>query len=186
MRKVVFLPLHPNMWEGFQTIWEKETSTPDTEVKVIPIPTFQIGFEKKPYDQEYITTGYPANVEICGMNDYDLATEHPDTIYIQNVQNSNNPVFTVHPNYYTDKLHSCTDNLVYIPYSCLGDLDPDYNYLKQVYGRILTPPGIQNVDTIILHSENAKAIYLFLIAGIDEEKKKQWEQKITIEDYPRI
>ena len=186
MRKVVFLPLHPNMWEGFETIWEKEISTPDTEVIVIPIPTYQVGYEKKVYDAEYITTGYPANVEICGMDDYDLEAEHPETIYIQNVQDLDDPIFTVHPNYHTEKLRSCTDNLVYIPYFCLGDIDPDYNYLKQVYGKMLTPPGIRNVDKIILHSENAKAVYMFLLAGLDEKLKEEWDKKITCDDYPRI
>ncbi len=186
MRKVVFLPIHPNMWEGFETIWEKEISDSDTDVKVIPISTYQVGYQKKIYDAEYITTGYPKNVEICGMDDYDLASERPDTIYIQNIQDLDNPIFTVHPDYHTPKLRLYTNNLVYIPYNCMGEISPDYNHIKQVYGKLLTPPGIKNVDKIILHSENIKTIYLILLAEYDDELRQQWDQKITCENYPRI
>lgn len=186
MRRVVFLPCHPNMWEGFQTIWEKETADPSNEVVVIPLPTYQVGYEQQVTDTEYITTGYPDNVVISGINDYDLEQEHPDTIYIQNIQDNNNPVFTVHPHFHSYNLRKWTDNLVYIPYDCMRWIDPEYMHLHQVYGKMLAPAGITNVDKIIVHSENTKTIYLNLIAGIDPEARNKWNKKITCEGYPRI
>ena len=187
MKKVVFLPLHPYMWEGLETIWEKEISAPDTEVIVIPIPTYQLGHEKMMTEKEYITTGYPDNVEICGLDDYDLASEHPDTIYIQNIMDDNYPLFTVDSHFYTDRLRTCTNNLVYIPYNCLPDLKLEYNYLKRVfYGRLLAPPGIHNVDKIIVHSQNSRDAHLMLVAGLDETARQKWASKITCDGYPRI
>ncbi len=186
MRKVVFLPCHPNMWEGFQTIWEKEISDPSNEVKVIPIPNYKRGTGTSVYDPEYITTGYPQNVEITGLNDYYLHEQHPDTIYVQNIQDGDNPVFAVHPDFHTTKLKDYTDDLVYIPYDCLGYIDPDYFHLKRVYSKILTPPGIKNTNRVIVYSENARTVYASILSNGNNELYDEWMKKITCEDYPRI
>jgi len=186
MKKTVFLPCHPNMWEGFQTIWEKEVSDPDNQVVVIPIPTYQVGPNGTLYDAEYITTGYPENVAIYGVNDYDLEAEHPDTIYIQNIADNNNPVFTVHPHFHTINLRKFTDNLIYIPYNTLSDMDQDTTYLRKVYSKIITPPGIRNVDKVIVSSESIRNMYLNLISDGDVETFKKWLPRITYEDHPRI
>lgn len=186
MKKTVFLPCHPNMWEGFQTIWEQEISDPENIVTVIPIPTYQIGPNGTLYDAEYITTGYPDNVEICDINDYDLEAEHPDTIYIQNIADNNNPVFAVHPHFHTVNLRSFTDNLVYIPYSTLNETDPESIYLRNVYSKIITPPGINNIDRMIVSSESIKTMYLNLLSGGDLELLKKWYSRITCDNYPRV
>ncbi|SES00891.1 hypothetical protein SAMN04487884_11628 [Butyrivibrio fibrisolvens] len=187
MRKVVFLPLHPKMWEGFETIWAKETASPDTEVKVIPVPTYQLGYEKTVTETTYITTGYPDNAEICGLDDYDLASEHPDTIYIQNVLDDSDPLFSVDPRFYTKELRRFTDNLVYIPYNCFPEIDLDYTFLKRTfYSRLLAPSGIRNVDKIIVHSQNSRDAHLTLIAGLDKNLRQKWSSRITCNDYPRI
>ncbi|WP_027216543.1 hypothetical protein [Butyrivibrio fibrisolvens] len=185
MRKVVFLPCHPNMWEGFETLWDKEISSPNTIVKVIPIPTYDVDRNGTVIRTEYITTGYPDNVEICSVNDYNLEKERPDTIYIQNVQDGDDPVFAVHPHYHTGNLIKFTDDLEYIPYDCLREIDPEYSFLKRVYSKILTPSGIHNANRIIVHSENAKQVYVNLLAGSDISKREYWEQIVTCEGYPR-
>ncbi len=186
MRKVVFLPCHPNMWEGFQTIWEKESSDSSNEVKVIPIPTYKRGQGTKLYDPEYLTEGYPENVLLTGLNECHLSEYHPNTIYIQNVQDADDPVFTVHPDFHTSKLRNYTDNLVYIPYHCLGYINPNLFYLKRLYSKILTPSGIQNVNKIIVHSENAQAVYASILSNGGNESYDEWMEKITCKDYPRI
>ncbi len=185
MRKVVFLPCHPNMWEGFETIWDKEMSTPDTEVRVIPVPTYSRGYDDSLFDAEYITTGYPEDVPITGLNDYDLAENHPDVIYVQSVEDTDNPGFAVHPHFHANNLRTMTDELVYIPYNCPTGITPGYIDLVKYYSKILTPSGIQNVDRIITYSENMKNVYLALLAETNEYLRSQWEPRISYEDYPR-
>ncbi len=186
MRKVVFLPCHPSMWEGFETLWEKETSAPATQVIVMPIPTYARGYDDSLYDAEYITDGYPEDVTVCGVNDYNLSAEHPDTIYVQNVQDAFNPGFTVHPHFHTSNLRQFTGELVYVPYCCMSEIDPDYKFLEDNYPSILTPPGINNADRIIVQSENTKNVYLSLLAGKSKELRAYWDSRISYEDYPRI
>ena len=186
MRKVVFLPCHPNMWEGFETIYDREISDPSNQVTVIPIPTYHRGCDDSLFDAEYITEGYPSEVRICGLNDYNLEAQHPDTIYIQNVQDASNPGFTVHPHFHTGNLRNFTDDLVYIPYSCMSEIDPEYKFLDEHYPALLTPPGIQNADRIIVQSENMKKVYLALLAGRNTALAEYWDERISFEDYPRI
>ena len=185
MRKVVFLPCHPNMWEGFETLYDREISDPSAEVKVIPIPTYSRDSEDNLYDAEYITEGYPQDVEICGLNDYNLQEQHPDVIYIQNIQDADNPGFTVHPHFHTGNLRNFTDELVYIPYNCMSEIDPGYRFLEEYYPHILTLPAIEYVDRVIVQSRNMKDVYLRLLCGGSEELLATWDQKISFEDYPR-
>ncbi len=185
MRKVVFLPCHPNMWEGFETLWDKEVSDPSNEVVVIPIPTYSRGCDDSLYDTAYITDGYPDNLNVLGVNDYNLASEHPDTIYIQNIEDAGNSGFTVHPHFHTSNLRSFTDEIIYIPYNCLPEIDPENDQIDKYNRIILTQPGINNVDHIIVQSENIKTIYLKLLADKNEELLDQWDKKISFSEYPR-
>ncbi len=185
MRKVVFLPCHPNMWEGFETLWEKETSDPSTQVVVIPIPTYSRGHDDSLYDAEYITEGYPAKLAIYGLNDYDLSAQHPDTIYVQNIQDAYNPGFAVHPHFHAGNLRRFTDELVYVPYNCMTEIDPEYKSLDEYYAPMLTPPSIQLVDKIYVQSANMKEVYLALLAGKNDALRQYWDPKIDFEEYPR-
>lgn len=184
MRKVVFLPCSPNMWDGFETLYDKEVSDPSTQVTVIPIPCYSKKHDGSLTDTSYELTGYPDNVTITGVNDYNLAAEHPNTIYVQNIQDSDNPGFTVHPEFYTDKLRACTDELVYVPYNCFSEVDPGYEFLVKNYMPILCTKGIFNTDRIIVQSENTKNVYLRLLDA-KGQPLDVWDKKISFEEYPR-
>ena len=185
MRKVVFLSCHPNMWEGFETIWEKEISNPDSDVRVIPVPTYSRGHDDSLYDAEYITTGYPSDVEITDINSYDLEANHPDTIYVQNIEDTSNPGFAVHPHFHTSNIRAFCNELIYIPYNCMAGINPADPDLDKYFSRLLIPNGIGNVDKIIVHSENMKNVYLNLIAGHNEIQRQEWDKKISYVEYPR-
>ena len=173
------------MWEGFETIWEKEISNPDSDVRVIPVPTYSRGSDDSLYDAEYITTGYPAGVEITDINSYDLKANHPDTIYVQNIEDASNPGFAVHPHFHTSNIRSFCEELVYIPYNCMSGINPSDPDLDKYFSRLLIPQGLGNVDRIIVHSENMKNVYLTLLAGHNEVLMHEWDKKISFEDYPR-
>lgn len=173
------------MWDGFETIYDKEISVPDTEVTIIPIPTYDRNHDDTLANAEYITEGYPECLKITGLNDYDLSKKQPDRIYIQNISDSCNAGFTVHPHFYSSNLRNFTKDLVYIPYNCITELDPEYEDLRQYYGEILTPSTIVNANHIIVQSENTKNVYLELIAGKNDLLKNEWTKKISFIDYPR-
>ncbi len=185
MSKIVFLPLSPDMWDGFETKWDESVSDPENEVKVIPIPTYKRDIDGNLSDVSYITTGYPSDVEITDINDYLLEKVHPDIIYIQNVQDGNNGGFTVHPAFHTTALRKQAVKLVYIPYTCTAPItSTDRNYLEQLRP-IFAAPSLNLVDEIIVQSETQKSIYLMYLAGGNKEKTDYWSQRISYDSYPR-
>lgn len=185
MKKIVFLPLSPKMWDGFETLWDKATSDPENEVKVIPVPTYKRGSDNQLSDAEYVTDGYPDNVEITDINEYSLRIHHPDIIYVQNIQDTDNRGFCVHPAFHTDKLKEYTDNLIYIPYLCTELISFDDPYFLASIRPLIYCPGICNVNSIIVQSENQKELYLYYLAGANTELRNHWSQKITCDNYPR-
>lgn len=184
MRKVVFLPLSPNMWEGFETLYDKESLDPYTEIAVVPIPSYGKMYDGALSEPNYTTAGYPEYLNVYDVNSYNFEKEHPDVIYMQNVEDKDNPGFTVHPFFFTSNLRSFTDEIVYVPYNCFSEVSPDYEHLEKNYKVILLPSGIINADRVIVQSENMINVYLKLLSKIGEPQDK-WESRISFEDYPR-
>ena len=186
MKKIVFLPISPLMWEGFQTIWEDAVENPENIVKVIPIPTYNRDSENNLSGDEYLTNGYPDLVRITDINSYNLETEHPDIIYIQNANDTGTLGFTVHPYFYTSNIKNFTDNLTYIQYTCWPELPVNNHEYLEDLRTMLIPEGINNVDHIIVQSQNMKDVYLHLLAGASAKQLEYWESRISYDNYPRV
>ncbi len=185
MKKIVFLPCSPNMWDGLQTLWEKAVSDNGSQVTVMPIPNYRRDIDNKLDDAEYITEGYPENVPVVGVNDYNFAVEHPDIIYIQNVQDTDALGFCVHPFFHTSNLKKFTDDLTYVPYIMMDEtniLNRDY---LDALAPLLVPSGIYNVDHIIAPSEKMVRAYMLLMTGQSQEAHDYWESRITYDNFPR-
>ena len=185
MKKIVFLPISSKMWDGFETLWDEAISDPQNDVKVIPIPTYKRGSENQLFDAEYTTIGYPANVEITDINAYSLRNNHPDIIYVQNIQDADNRGFCVHPEFHTNKLKEYTDKLIYVPYICTEHISFDDPYFLASIRPLIYCSGINNVTNIIVQSENQKELYLYYLAGANPKLQNYWSQKISYQNYPR-
>ena len=84
----------------------------------------------------------------------------PDVIYIHNAYDDWNLVTSVHPDFYSRKLKNYTEELVYIPYFVLGEIDPDNEQAVEGMKHFCFMPGIINADKVIVQSENMKKIYV--------------------------
>lgn len=189
VKEIVFLPCSPNLWIGFDYLYHKLASDETYHVAVIPIPWYDkapdgsIGGDAVHYE----TDGYPEYVKLTHFNSYDFAGIHPDVIYIQNVFDNGNLGSSLHPAFYTAKLGELCDELVYIPPYVYTE--PNIKSKEQVekLREYLSLPGVDNVDKIILQSENMKETMIKLLAGDEEsEYRTQLENKITSVDHPRI
>ncbi len=185
MKKIVFLPLSPDMWEGFQTLWEEAKKDENNIVTVIPVPTYVRDSAGTIIDTEYTLSGYPEEVEITGVNDYIFEKENPDTIYIQNAQNKSCIGFFVNPFFFTGNLKKFTKNLVYVPYDCYHESILGGKEETDDKRAFLIPNGITDLDHIIVQSETFMNFYLQLIAGPNSDLYEEWNKKISWEDYPR-
>ena len=185
MKKIVFLPLSPDMWEGFQTLWEEAKKDENNIVTVIPVPTYTRDASGNIIETEYTLSGYPSEVIVTGVNDYIFEEETPDTIFIQNAQNQGCLGFCVNPFFFTNNLKKYTKNLVYVPYDCYHESIIDSKEEIDDKRAFLIPLGLIDLDHIIVQSEAFKNFYLKLIAGPSLELQEEWDKKISWEEYPR-
>lgn len=159
--EVVFLPYKADMWTSFSSIWESAQADPDCNVKVVPIPYYDIG------DIEHITLNYegnrfPQEVEITSFRRYNLEQHHPDIIFIHNPYDDRNNLTRVPKMYFSDQLKKHTDKLVYSPYFTVG------TYKQGGSDFLFDEPGVFESDYVIAQSEKVKE--LFVQYGKPEEE----------------
>lgn len=158
--EAVFLPYKASMWDSLESVWKAADADPDCDAYVIPIPYFDKnpdgGFKEEHYEGDQ----YPDYVPVTRYDEYDFGKHMPDAIYIHNGYDNWNLVTSVHPDFYSWNLKKYTEELVYIPYFVLGEIDPDDEQAVEGMKHFCFMPGIINADKIIVQSENMKKIYV--------------------------
>ena len=66
---------------------------------------------------------YPKNIEVTSYLACFVEDRRPDAIYIHNPYDDYNRATNVHPNFYSSRLKNYTDELVYIPYFVLSEIE---------------------------------------------------------------
>ncbi len=186
MKKIVFIACSPDMWEGFETKYFDHLNDPECTVTVIPaiiLTKTADGLGINPVCQ---TEGYPDYLNITHFKDYDIETENPDIIYIQNAQDNDNLGISLHPDFYTSNLKKFTKELVYIPYNVFEEEGLEDQFDLDAMRHLLVPPRINNIDRVIVQSQYIKDAMLRLIAGKDSVLYESWNNRISWEDYPRV
>ena len=120
-------------------------------------------------------------------DEYDFEQRKPDKIYIHNPYDEYNFVTSVHPYFYSSNLKNLTDELVYIPYFVLGEIDPDNeDHLKGVAHFVKTM-GVYNAHKVIVQSENMRKAYIKVLTEYaGEQTRGYWEKKISGEGSPKF
>lgn len=159
-KEVVFLPYKASMWDSLESVYLAAKDDPDCDAYCVPIPYFDRNADGSLGQMHYEGGEYPKNIEVIDWRKYNLADRKPDVIYIHNPYDANNRVTCVHPDYFSDKLKKYTDELVYIPYFVLQEIDPQNQQAIDGMKHFCFLPGIINADKVILQSENMKQIYI--------------------------
>ena len=186
-KEVVFLPYKASMWDSLESVWKEMDADPDVTAFVIPIPYF----DKNPdgtFGQLHYEAGlFPADVPVVGYGSYDLAARHPDAIYIHNPYDEANYVTSVHPDYYSSRLKNMTDELVYIPYFILGDIDPADKGAVEGNEHFVTVPGVVNAHRVIVQSEEWRRVYIDVMTKYaGEQTRRYWQEKIEARVSPKV
>ncbi len=190
-RLVVFLPYKASMWDSFETEWRRLDEDPDCDVKVMPIPYYDLNPDGSYRQMHYEGADFPKDVPITSCELYDLSKVHPDTIYIHNPYDDMNLVTTIHPNFYSKQLKQYTDELIYIPYFVLWEPDlsnPDTrDKIIEDHKHFVVNPGVINADKVIVQSENMKTVYVEnLTKWGGEQTREIWENKIFGTGSPKL
>lgn len=187
--EVVFLPYNASMWDSLESVWMKARDDENVEAYVIPIPYYDKNPDGSFGELHYEGKQYPKYVPITDFNQYDFENRHPDKIYIHNPYDEYNLVTSVHPFFYASKLKNFTDELVYIPYFVLAEIDPDNNVAVKNIEHFITVPGVVHANKVIVQSEKMRQIYINVLtetfAGTAFDRE-HWEKVIDGSGSPKM
>lgn len=159
-KEIVFLPYKASMWDSLESVWKAADADPECDAYVIPIPYYDKNPDGSFREMHYEGDLFPDYVPITKYDAYSLEERRPDAIYIHNPYDGANYVTSVHPDYYSDKLKQYTDELVYIPYFVLAEIDKDdQKKINKMVHFILTT-GVVYADKVIVQSEKMRSIYI--------------------------
>lgn len=180
---IMFLPYKASMWDSLESVWEKVTQSADCDAVVMPIPYFDRNQDGTVREWHWEGDEFPENVPIQDYRAVNLMELHPDEIFIHNPYDGCNDVTSVHPDFYSDKLVSYTDKLVYIPYFVLDENMASVEAIRH----FAIAPALVYAHLIILQSEKIKDLYIqALVEEHGETSKEYWESKIVGWGSPKL
>lgn len=186
-REVLFVAAGPERWRGqFARIYDDIRDSEDTLVHVVVLPVlFKDPLGRiKATDEEIWTSSregdYPGHVVITPWYEYDVAEHFPETIYIQDVYDGENPCLTVPPAYYARVLRQYCRELVYIPPFDTDEFETsDYNDIYNLKHYILKP-GFVYADKVYVQSAHLKEVYVDrLTEWAGEYTREYWRWKLV-------
>ena len=172
-RSVLFVCTGMQKWDAYESMCAQERQKVDTDVYIICVPTVF----KDIYGHAEFDRGMP-------WQQVNLALLAPDTIYIQDPYDGENPCLTIPPMYYAANLRKYTKNLIYVPaykVTEFGAEDTTDLYNMKHY---VTAPALMYADKIYVQSENMRQRYLACLTGFSgEEYRAIWERKISAPEF---
>lgn len=178
-RVVVFLPYKAALWDSLESIWKAADEDPDCDAYVIPIPYCEKEFDGTLGEVRYEGEQFPINVPITGYESFDFALQHPDMIFFHNPYDEYNLATTVPPVFYAKELRKYTDNLVYIPWFVLDEIEENDMRGNVSMDYFCTMPGVVCADKVVVQSEQMRRAYIRKLTEFAGEDTRQiWEEKI--------
>ena len=186
--EVVFLPYKASMWDSLESVWKAANADETCNAVVIPIPYYDKnpdGSFKEPV--HYEGNQFPEYVPVVDFDKYDFEKNRPDKIYIHNPYDEYNFVTSVHPYFYSSNLKKFTDELIYIPYFILGEIDPNNKAQLDGIRHFVKTTGVYNADKVIVQSEEMRQAYInILVEETGKDMREYWEKKIAGTGSPKI
>ncbi|NLZ92749.1 MAG: hypothetical protein GX922_01835 [Firmicutes bacterium] len=148
--KIVFFPYKITMWDSLETVYEAFAKDENCEVRVVPIPYYQLTQDKDKAIPMYEGDRFPARIPICHYSKYDIKKEKPDIVFLHNIYDQYNTLTRVYPEYFTANIRKYAKMLIYVPYH----IPP----LFYPYGRNTTYmiPTLKYVDKVIVIGDFVK------------------------------
>ncbi len=167
-KEIVFFPYKASMWDSLESVYLAAKADPNCDAYCVPIPYYTLNPDHSLGEMQYegsvrsdgTPIEYPQEIEIMDWQEYDFEERRPDVVYIHNGYDNWNLVTSVHPRFYSGNLKKYTDELVYIPYFVLDEIDPDNEQAVEAMKHFCFMPGIINADKVIVQSEDMKKIYV--------------------------
>lgn len=159
-KEVVFFPYKASMWDSLESVYLAAKEDENCDAYVVPIPYFDKNPDGSLKQMHYEGGEYPPNIEVTPYELYNLEERRPDSIYIHNPYDDWNHVTCVPERYFARNLRKYTEQLVYIPYFVLKEMEPDDRASVDSIKHFCFVPGVIFAHKVIVQSENMRQIYI--------------------------
>lgn len=159
-KEIAFFPYKASMWDALESVYLAAKEDPDCDAYCVPIPYYDRNPDGSYGAMHYEGGEYPDNIVITDWQSYHFEERKPDAIYIHNPYDNMNLVTCVHSRYYSNNLKKYTQQLIYIPYFVLSEMEPDDQRSIDGMKHFVWTPGVINADKVIVQSEKMKQIYV--------------------------
>lgn len=159
-KEVAFFPYKASMWDSLESVYLAAKEDPECDAYCVPIPYYDRNPDRSLGQMHYEGNEYPKNIEVIDWQSYNFEERKPDVIYIHNPYDDWNLVTCVHPRFFSSNLKKYTEELVYIPYFVLDEIEPDDQRRIEGMKHFIWTPGVINADKVIVQSEKMKQIYV--------------------------
>lgn len=159
-KEIAFFPYKASMWDALESVYLAAKADPDCDAYCVPIPYYDRNPDRSFGEMHYEGREYPKNIEVIDWQTYNFEERKPDVIYIHNPYDDWNLVTCVHPRYFSANLKKYTEELVYIPYFVLGEIEPSDQHAIDGMKHFCFLPGVIYADKVIVQSEKMKQIYV--------------------------
>lgn len=178
-REIVFIPYKASLWRGFDDLWREHSKDEDCDVIVMPEPYFIKTARGEILEDCYETEGFPEAVQLTDYRQYDIASRHPDEIYIQCPYDQHDFVIGIYPPFHSDNLRKYTDCLVFVPPFDIDDIRDDDEKSLLNARNYMCSKGVMQADRVIVKSESLRQTYVKLLTEFaGDDTAELWENKI--------
>ncbi len=178
-REVVFMPFRACYWEQMEPAWREACMEEGCDVYVVPIPYYEKDVIGRETAIHYEGDKLPEYVSVTDYETYDFEGRHPDVIFIQNPYDECNYTISVPPAFFSRNLRRYTEQLVYIPYFVMDEIEDDDKKGLSTMRYFCTVPGVVCADKVVVQSEQMRKRYIeCLTAFAGADTKQIWENKI--------
>lgn len=186
-KEAVFLPYKASMWDSLESVWRAAEADENCDTYVVPIPYYDKNPDGSFGELHYEGDLYPEDVPIVPYDAYDFESRHPDMIFIHNPYDNGNIVTSVPPFFYSKNLKQFTDDLIYIPYFVLQEIDPSDSETIARIEHFCVTAGVMNADHVIVQSEAMRQIYVDVLTKYTGQgKRSHWQGKILGLGSPKM
>lgn len=174
--EIAFMPYKASMFDCMETVWAAASADPQCDAYVVPIPYYvknQYPHCNSHGEMLCDSDEFPDYIPIVNWQEYSLDDRRPDVIVIHNMYDDVNLVTEVHSDFFTERLKTYTDMLVYIPYFVVGDTTIAKDFVVQ--------KSILYIDKIFVESEKVRNEYISWV-------EKSWgdfslNKKMKLKDF---
>lgn len=179
-KDILFFPFKSAYWHTMQPLYEAAMSSANCNVHVIPLPVYEKNINGTIGKEHFDKASYPKDLPLLDYYEYDYERRHPDIMVIQNPYDEYGSATSIHPFFYSKNLKKYTEQLIYVPYFTLDEIDPDDKKSLINAPCYAVTPGVVHADRVIVQSENMKQVYVnALTEAAGENTRQLWEDKLS-------